>query len=176
MKHHDLVRMAMTLDDGLDDIKRARIWSRVEDQLEQPAAPRARWPILLGVAAVAAVAVLALVRMGGDATVDTARILAVPADTTVTANLGPFTRAALVGPAELEIVGTSGEATTVRLRRGTLLAEFTGGLGRSLRVEAPGATVEIVGTLFAVEAREGGSCTSVAHGRVRVTTAAGDRR
>lgn len=171
MKHHVLVRTALTLDDELDDITRARIWSRLEDQLDQPPAPRARWPIMLGVAAVAAIAVVVLVRLGGTDTDDHARILTVPAETTVSANLGPFTHASLVGPAALEIIGAPGAATTVRLRRGKLLAEFTGAPGRSLRVEAPGAVVEVVGTLFAVEARSPGACISVAHGRVRVTTA-----
>lgn len=170
MKHNDLVRTAMTLDDELDDIKRARIWSRLEDRLAEPEAPPARWPILVGVAAVAALAVLALFGLLGTTPDQTARVLTIPVETTVSSNLGPHTRASLVGPAELELVGAPGPATTVRLRRGTLLADFAGGPGRSLRIEAPGAVIEIVGTLFAVEALDGGSCTSVSHGRVRVTS------
>jgi len=187
MKHNDLVRTAMTIDDELDDIKRAKIWSRLEDRLAEPETPPARWPLMAGVAAIAAVAAVAALALFGsgssapdhdasaradNARADNARVLAVPADTTVTSKLGPHTRASLVGPAELELLGTPGDATAVRLRRGTLLADFTGGPDRSLRIEAPGAVIEIVGTLFAVEAHDGGSCTSVAHGRVRVTTSA----
>src|SRR6185436_7017149 len=61
----------------------------------------------------------------------------------------------------------------IRLHSGTVLVEFVGGSGRSLRVEAPGATVEVVGTLFAVAVRDGATCTSVAHGAVRVAMRTG---
>jgi len=36
----DTVRSAMTLDDDLDDIKRARIWSQLEDRLADAAPAR----------------------------------------------------------------------------------------------------------------------------------------
>src|SRR6185295_12498989 len=39
--------------------------------------------------------------------------------------------------------------------------------------EAPGTLVEVVGTLFAIEVRGAETCTSVAHGQVRVTGAGG---
>ena len=50
------------------------------------------------------------------------------------------------------------------LRRGRLLGEFEGGHGRSLRIEAPGATIEIVGTLFAVDVHD---AATVRLGRAR---------
>jgi TolA-binding protein len=127
---------------------------------------------VLGIAAAAAVAAVALVVVRWPRNHDQ-RTLAVPVDTTVASRIGPHTAASIVGPARIDILGSSGDATAVRLHSGTLLAEFTSGPGRSLRIDAPGAVVEVVGTLFAVEARGGATCASVAHGRVRVTTAAG---
>jgi hypothetical protein len=60
----------------------------------------------------------------------------------------------------------------VRMRRGTLLGEFEGGHGRSLQILAPGAVIEIVGTLFSIEARADATCVSVSHGTVKLTSAA----
>lgn len=168
----DSVRAAMTTDDHLDDIKRARIWTQIEDRLaDAPPPRRVRGPLLIGFAAVAAAAaaIALVVRAPGDAS----HTLAVPVDTTVTSQLGPYTAAAIVGPAQLDLLGPAGAATAVRVHRGTLMAEFAGGAGRSLRIVAPGAVIEVVGTLFAVEVRGETTCTSVSHGRVRVTTARG---
>jgi hypothetical protein len=166
----ETVRAAMTVDDELDDVKRARIWMQLEDRLADAGPPRrSRAAIATGVAAATAVAAaglfLALAPRDDDR-----HTLAVPVDTVVTSRLGPHTRASIVGPAQLDILGTSGGATAIRLRSGTLLVEFDGGSGRSLRVDAPGAAVEVVGTLFAVAVRDGATCTSVAHGEVRITT------
>lgn len=168
-RRHDVLRAAMTLDDQLDDIKRAQIWSHLEPQLPAPAPTRRRWPIALAAAAVAA----ALVALWLRPTHPAARTLSAPAETTLATTLGPHARAELVGPASLDVLGAAGDATSVRLHTGTLVAEFTGGPGRSLRIETRDAVVEIVGTLFSVEAREGATCVSVAHGKVRVTTHAG---
>ena len=173
-RRHDLVRAAMTVDDQLDDIKRARIWGELEDKLSAPAPRRARWPYAIGAAAFAAVVVIAMIaRAPQHADLDDRHTVTIPADTTAMSRLGPHTRAALVGPAQLDLVGAAGEATTVRLRSGTLLADFEGGAGRALRIETGRAVIEVVGTLFAVEIRDGETCTSVAHGRVRVSTLAG---
>src|SRR5262249_52502578 len=119
------------------------------------------------VVAAAAIAVVVVRRSPDD------RSLLAPDDTTLTTHLGPHTRAALVGPAQLRVVGTPGNVTTVRLDRGTLLAEFTGGPGRALHVEAPGMVVEVVGTLFSVEIQAAKTCVAVAHGRVEVVSASG---
>jgi TolA-binding protein len=167
-KRHQLVRAAMTADDHLDDIRRAQIWTRLEDALSGPVKRRWGMPAVIGIAACATVAIAVLVRPHRD---ESLRALDAPPDTSLSAQLGPHTRAELVGPARLELVGVPGEATSVRLRSGTLLAEFSGGAGRSLHVEAPGAAVDIVGTLFAVEVHASGTCVSVSHGKVRVTTA-----
>jgi hypothetical protein len=167
------VRAAMTVDDRLDDIKRARIWTALEDRLGDAAGRRrGGWPMAIGVAAALGVAAAAGVLVVRSPRSEEPRLLAVPVDTTVSSRLGPHTAASIVGPAQLDIVGPTGDATAVRLHSGTLLAEFTGGPHRSLRIEAPGAVIEVVGTLFAVEVRGGTTCTSVAHGRVRVTTLA----
>ncbi|HEY3806974.1 MAG TPA: outer membrane protein assembly factor BamD [Kofleriaceae bacterium] len=168
MTTEDLLRTALTIDDELDDIRRAHVWARLEPRLAI-AAPRtrARWPVAVGIGLVAAAAAIAVVvRTSPPAS------FVAPADTTLSLHVDDATRAVLVGPAELEPVSHAPQLTVVRLRRGTLLAEFEGGHGRALRILAPGAVVEIVGTLFSVEARDDASCVSVAHGTVKMTTAA----
>ena len=173
-RRHDTVRAAMMLDDRLDDIKRARIWTGLEDRLVEGTAPRrSRWPVALGATAAMAVAAAAALLLVRTPAPSAAHVLAVPVDTTVSSQLGPHTAASIVGPAQLDLLDVVGDATEVRLRSGTLLAEFTGGAKRSLRIEAPGAVIDVVGTLFAVQVRGATTCTSVAHGRVRVTTSAG---
>jgi TolA-binding protein len=168
------VRTVMTTDDALDDIKRARIWTRLEDRLADAAPRRPRWPVALGFAATAAAAIAAVAILApSPRPAEPPHLLSVPADTTVSSRIGPHTWAALVGPAQLELIGTPGDATVVRLQRGTLLAEFAGGPNRTLRVEAPATVIDVVGTLFAVEVRGAETCTSVEHGRVRVTGTGG---
>jgi len=165
------VRALMTTDENLDDVKRARLWARLEPRLlgaHAPARSRWRWALPTGGALAAAAAIAVWLGRGGDAP----RALVAPADATLTAMVGPYARVAVVGPARVE-VGAEGETSAIRVRSGTLLAEFEGGAGRSLRVVAPGLEVEVVGTLFAVAVDGTGTCVSVAHGRVRVTTAAG---
>ncbi|MBL9017949.1 MAG: FecR domain-containing protein, partial [Myxococcales bacterium] len=170
------LRTLLTAGDRLDDITRARMWSRLEDQLAVPAAAPApaRWrrPAALAVAALAAAAAIVLVLRASQAPIPHDAAVVVAADATLSTRLGPHARAALVGPAELDVVGTAGDATTIRLDRGTLLADFTGGAGRSLRIEARDLVVEIVGTLFAIEVTDRTTCVSVAHGTVRVTRGA----
>jgi TolA-binding protein len=168
----DTVRAAMTVDDDLDDVKRVRIWTRLEDRLSEVGPARgSRAPIAIGLAAAAAVAAAGLfiaLRPRDDH-----RTLSVPVDTVVTSQLGPHTFASVTGPAQLDIVGVPGEATTIHLRSGRLLVDFAGGAGRALRIEAPRATNDVVGTLFAVAVHDGATCTSVSHGRVRITMPAG---
>ncbi|MGH9888015.1 MAG: FecR domain-containing protein, partial [bacterium] len=168
----DAVRAAMTVDDDLDDVKRARIWTRLEDRLTEVGPARgSRAPIAIGLAAAAAVAAAGLfvaLRPRDDR-----RTLSVPVDTVVTSQLGPHTFASIAGPAQLDILGVPGEATTIHLRSGRLLVDFAGGAGRALRIEAPRATIDVVGTLFAVSVHASATCTSVSHGRVRITMPAG---
>ena len=168
MTTDDLLRTAMTIDDELDELSRARMWAQLEPRLAV-AAPRSRVhrsiAIGLGLAAAAAAAILVLVHR--DAT--PASFVA-PRDTTLSLHVDDHTRAVLVGPAQLDPIEHSATTTVVRLRSGTLLAEFEGGQGRSLRILTPGAVVEIVGTLFAVEAMHDHTCVSVSHGTVKMTS------
>ncbi|HEX4454731.1 MAG TPA: FecR domain-containing protein [Kofleriaceae bacterium] len=170
MTADDLLRTALTTDDELDDIRRAQTWARIETRLAGQGRERARsrWPLALaiGIGAVAVAAVIAV--LPGQ----TPTSFIAPADTRLSLHLDGATRAVLVGPAELEPVAHSATTTVVRIRRGTLLGEFEGGHGRMLQILAPGATIEIVGTLFAVEARADATCVSVSHGTVKLTTAA----
>jgi hypothetical protein len=168
-ERHDLVRGALTLDDRLDDIKRAQIWSRLEARLGS-AKPPVRWaPRAALLAALAAGVVIVVAATRGDQG-GAARTFVAPRDTMLSLRLG-HAHASLVGPARLDVVDATPGATTVRLRGGTLLAELEAGRGRTLRITAPGATIEVVGTLFAVDVRGATTCVSVAHGSVRMTTA-----
>ncbi|HEY1548123.1 MAG TPA: FecR domain-containing protein [Kofleriaceae bacterium] len=167
MTTDDLLRTAFTLDDELDDIRRAQAWTRIAARLPAPA--KSRWPIGIAIGCVAAVAVVVVFALLPRAA--PTRFVA-PADTRLSLHIDDATRAVLVGPAELEPVTHSAMTTVVRIRRGTLLGEFEGGHGRSLQILAPGAVVEIVGTLFSVEARADSTCVSVSHGTVKLTSAA----
>jgi hypothetical protein len=166
----EVVRAALTVDDHLDDIKRAQLWTRLEARLAPASRSRGWWRLVVPAGALAAAALVVVVVLGAGRhpIASEPASLAAPPGTTLATPLGPYARASLVGPARLELVGV-GEATVARLRAGTLLAEFDGAPGRSLRVEAPGLAVVVVGTLFAVEVPDrGATCVSVAHGRVRV--------
>ena len=165
-RRDELVRVALTTGDELDDIRRAKIWSRVEDRLGERVHAPWRWLLAGGAGALAIAAVVMLIAMRGHGAVDG---FVAPPDATLSLRLG-HARAALVGPARLDVVETTAQTTTVALRSGRLLAEFEGGQGRWLRIEAPGATIEIVGTLFAIDVHTTGTCVSVAHGLVRMTT------
>src|SRR5262245_10052658 len=120
------VRRAMTFDDQLDDVTRARIWTRLATRLGQPQRRAPRWPIAFAVGAIAAAASVALVLRGRIESHGGVEQLALtaPAHATVSARLGPHTQAALVGPAHLAVVGDAGDRTTVRLDAGTLYARF----------------------------------------------------
>jgi hypothetical protein len=160
-----LIRMVFTADERLDDVTRARIWSRLHERLAKPEAPPSRRPYAIAGAVLAVAAAVALVvglRRGRDAEIT----LTAPADSVVTTRLGPYAPATIVGPATLAVDG--GDETRIRLTAGAIYAEFEGGPGRSLRIDAPGAVITVVGTRFAVEATESGTCVSVSHGRVRV--------
>ncbi len=166
----DTVRTILTADDRLDDITRARMWSRIEDRLDAPVPQHAgsKRTAAIVLAAVAAAATIVLVIRTFPARDD--HDLTVAADAILTSRLGPHARAALVGPARLELLGPAGDVTAARLHDGTLLAEFEGGPGRGLRIEAGDLIVEIVGTLFAIEVHGREACVAVAHGTVRVTS------
>jgi TolA-binding protein len=184
---HDLLRTAMTTDDRLDDLARARIWNALSDNLadDERDAPRAaarrRRTVAIaactGFAAAALAAAIAFVvlRPAPHAPAVATETSVAP-DTTLTLPLGPHARAAIIGPARFAVVdrvaNATTDATTVRVDAGVLLAEFTGGAGRSLRIVAPHVTVDVLGTLFAVEVRTDETCVSVEHGTVRLSPSA----
>lgn len=171
MIQHDQLRTIMTEGDHLDDITRARMWSRIESSIEKPErerVPSRRRAAGLAIAAIAAAAAVILIVRAVRSPAREGE-LAVAADATLTTRLGPHARVALVGPARLELIGSAGDATTARLHAGTLLAEFEGGPGRSLRIEAGELVVEVVGTLFSIEVHDDTACVAVSHGTVRVT-------
>jgi hypothetical protein len=168
----DQIRALMTSGDDLDDVARARMWNAIDGQLAEPVArPARRAPALaIGLAAVAAAAAATVVIVIGRSDHEPgAPTLAAPAGTVLSSSIGPHARTALLGPAALDVITATDGVTEVRLRSGTLLVEFAGGPGRSLRVIAPGATIDVIGTVFAVEVSSS-TCISVTHGRVRVTT------
>jgi TolA-binding protein len=92
-----------------------------------------------------------------------------PAHASMRARLGPHADFVLVGPLELAIPGgASDRRATVELRRGTLIGDFDGSSGGSLRIVTADATVDIVGTRFLVETSSERTRVAVEHGRVRV--------
>jgi len=164
-RRDELVRVALTTGDTLDDIRRSKIWTRIEDRLDDRAHTPWRWVLAGGAGALAiAAAVMLLVAHGHS--VDG---FVAPADATLSLQLG-HAKAALVGPARLDVLEATENTTTVALKSGRLLGELQGGHGRALTIEAPGARIEIVGTLFAVDVSGATTCVSVAHGRVKMTT------
>ena len=63
----DRLREATQVDDRLDDLRRARIWARLEKKLAAPPAPKRRAPVLVAgsIAVLGAAAVAALWLRGG---------------------------------------------------------------------------------------------------------------
>ena len=95
--------------------------------------------------------------------------LQVPAGTAIRARLRDKVRMTLVGPAELVVLVSRPDLIEVALRKGTMLATYEGARGGVFRIRAPDAVVDVVGTLFAVQTREGAATAiSVVHGRVAI--------
>jgi hypothetical protein len=102
--------------------------------------------------------------------------LEVPAGARVRTTLGQRATVTLIGPAEIEVLARPGTRLEARLLRGTLIGDYDHRVVGGLWIHSPGATTEVVGTLFAIEAAGGGSRVSVDHGRVQVLDARGDMR
>jgi hypothetical protein len=96
--------------------------------------------------------------------------LEVSAGERVRARLADRARVVLLGPAELRVVSAGGDRVELALARGTLLVDYDRRRGGSLRIQAPGAVTDVVGTLFSVETDGDESRVSVARGRVNVAT------
>jgi hypothetical protein len=102
--------------------------------------------------------------------------LEVPAGARVRTTLGQRATVTLIGPAEIEVLARPGTRLEAHLLRGTLIGDYDHRVVGGLWIHSPGATTEVVGTLFAIEATGGGSRVSVDHGRVQVRDARGDTR
>jgi TolA-binding protein len=173
--HVALLRTALTTDDRLDDLARVRIWNELASNLaaDRDAAAgieRRRRTLAIamtsGITAAALAAAIAFIVLRPSPAPHESTV----ADgTSLTLPLGPHGHAQVVGSARFEVVGAPAAATTVRIDAGVLLAEFSGGPGRSLKIVAPHVTVDVVGTLFAVDVRLAETCVSVEHGTVRLT-------
>jgi ferric-dicitrate binding protein FerR (iron transport regulator) len=85
----------------------------------------------------------------------------------VHAMLGPA-RLDIIGPAQLRLQQSSAGRFELELSQGTLLGDYDHSRGGRLTIRAPDLSVEIVGTLFMVQADSHGSRVSVARGAVRV--------
>lgn len=94
--------------------------------------------------------------------------LQLPARATVRAHLGELAELTLVGPLDLSVTHASPQVVELRLGRGTLVGDYDGIHGGKLRVRSGAVTVEVVGTLFAVEASQEDTRVSVVHGTVRI--------
>jgi TolA-binding protein len=148
---------------------------------------RRRWvPVAASLAAAAALALLwprhAPVPQGSAAAAapgGAVSELVVPAGARARASIADRARITLVGgagPARLAVTSVAADAIDLQLDDGLLLANYHGDgpSGPHLRIHAPGAIIEVTGTLFAVDAHDGTSEVSVAHGAVVVL--AGPRR
>lgn len=94
--------------------------------------------------------------------------LQLPARATVRAHLAELAELTLVGPLDLSVASASQEVVELQLGRGILVGDYDGTRGGKLRVHSGATTVEVVGTLFGVEANHGDTRVSVVHGKVRV--------
>lgn len=94
--------------------------------------------------------------------------LELPPHASTRARLGRAAELTLLGPLELTVHDGDKQRVELELGRGTLLGDFDGSGGRSLRISTRDATIDIVGTRFIVEASGTGTRVAVDHGLVRV--------
>jgi len=94
--------------------------------------------------------------------------LELPPYAAMRARLGPAADLTLAGPLELTVRDGDKPRVELALGRGTLLGDFDGSGGRSLRISTADATVDIVGTRFMVVATAIRTRVAVDHGLVRI--------
>lgn len=174
------IREAATIDDRLDDVRRARIWTQLDRALDREDArgpgPRLsrRWLMLGGVALAAAIGLAVWVTAGwtrrdalsGTAGAADAEVLDIPPGATARAQLGDAAAVTLYGPTRVALDETEGRVD-VMLERGTIAGDYDHARGGTMRIRTPHAVVEIVGTVFAVDVTDR-TCVAVAEGVVRV--------
>jgi hypothetical protein len=189
---------------AVDDIHAARIAAAIEAGLDVRAAarpqPRRQLWAVASACALGAAAVVVMLAMrdasyrpagsvplelspyvyagpgAGSAMLAPAARLTVPAGAKLRASVGTTVRLTLVGPGSVAAAATADGATELALASGLLLVDFDHNRDGKLRVRAPGAIVTVVGTLFAVDARDGGVRVGVTRGAVSVQSSAGSRR
>ncbi len=138
-------------------------------------APRERswWPAALGALGMAAAAAALLVLLRPQAHVPVAvdappQLVLAPA-TPIVQRTVPVPHMHVVSGGGWDgAVRVDGAHLHVRASRGFAVFQFEGGEGRRLRIEAPGAVVEVVGTRFFVEVAQERTLVGVASGKVRV--------
>ena len=189
---------------AVDDIHAARLAAAIEAGLDVRAAarpqPRRQLWAVASACALGAAAVVVMLAMrdasyrpagsvplelspyvyagpgAGSAMLAPAARLTVPAGAKLRASVGTTVRLTLVGPGSVAASATADGATELALASGLLLVDFDHNRDGKLRVRAPGAIVTVVGTLFAVDARDGGVRVGVTRGAVSVQSSAGSRR
>lgn len=92
--------------------------------------------------------------------------LNVAAGDRVRATWGDKTRVVLHGPGRMRMLSQTSERMDLELRAGTLIADYHRNGGALLRIICPRMTVEVVGTVFAIDSSAGK--VAVARGKVRV--------
>ena len=177
------LREATTLDDRLDEVRRARIWDESDGSDPDARAVRARRRTVIAAALVGgALAAAVLAALGARALWgeperggrhQATQIVEVPASATARAQLGAAA-VVLHGPARMQ-VERADEIVELVLERGVVSGEYDGARGGRMRVRTPHAVVEVVGTLFDVEVERHATCVAVAHGEVAVRASAGVR-
>lgn len=170
------LRDAATVDDRLDEVRRARMWGELSRRLDAAGPGRRRRGVIVAAVLAAAIAAAVLLAVGaralwgggqgGGALSRATQVLEVPASATARAQLGAAA-VTLHGPARMQ-VERADRVVEVVLEAGAVSGEYDGAKGGRMRVRTPHAIVEVVGTLFDVEVEDGATCVAVAHGKVRV--------
>ena len=164
------------LEPALDEAELAQVWRRVrEAQAEARVAPR-RWRYAVATAAaVAALAVLIVAwprgphsagALAGDRPLTPGVHLDAPTPRTI--DLADGSALALAADAQLEVLANDGDKFVTAVRRGKVDFDVKPGGPRRWIIETDLATVEVVGTAFAVERGVEGLEVTVARGVVLV--------
>ncbi|MFZ5440348.1 MAG: FecR domain-containing protein [Myxococcota bacterium] len=163
-------RLATQLEDVADEETLAAVWRSVQHGREV----RRRRRVALRVSSIAALMVAlvvgAIVARRPPTLEPLTREDASPLDGRLSGLvvLSDASRVSVEPDARLELVGNSGPRLQFHLREGRARFEVTPGTGRHWEVSAGELSVEVVGTVFSVERRSGGTAVIVERGAVLV--------